>query len=205
MVKKYYLDIDQGTTGTTSMIFDDDWNICSKGYAEHTQYYPKRGWVEHDPVEIWNKTKQSVAMALDQAGIKPEDISVIWLDNQGETCMVWNKHTGEPVYNAIVWQDRRTAKMADELKKEWGEVIMKKNSVQVDVYFSALKIKWILDNVKNAWKQAAKRELLAGTLDAWLIWIFFVRHRFTSSTTGVHKLDGNANNNASQAGGDVDG
>ena len=170
MAKNYYLGIDQGTTGTTSMVFDQDWNVCSKGYAEHTQYYPKPGWVEHDPVEIWVKTKESVAMALDQAGITARDIRVIGQDNQGESCMVWDKKTGDPLYNAIVWQDRRTAKEADELKASWGEVIQKKTGVQVDAYFSALKLKWILDNVENAWSRLANGELLLGTLDTWLTW-----------------------------------
>jgi glycerol kinase len=170
MAKNYYLGIDQGTTGTTSMVFDQDWNVCSKGYAEHTQYYPKPGWVEHDPVEIWDKTKESIAMALDQAGITARDIRVIGQDNQGETCMVWDKKTGDPIYNAIVWQDRRTAKEADELKASWGEVIQRKTGVQVDAYFSALKLKWILDNVEDAWSRMANGELLLGTLDTWLTW-----------------------------------
>ncbi len=102
--KKYYLGVDQGSTGTTALVFDEEWDICGKGYTEHTQYYPKPGWVEHDPIEIWHKTKESVAMALDKAGLKAQDLRVLGLDNQGETCMVWDKNTGEPLYNAIVWQ-----------------------------------------------------------------------------------------------------
>ena len=170
MANAYYLGIDQGTTGTTALIFDEDWEICSKGYTEHTQYYPQPGWVEHDPIEIWNKTKESVSIALNNAGLKADDLRVIGLDNQGETCMVWDKNTGEPIYNAIVWQDRRTAKKADELKQSWGDLITKKTGTQVDAYFSALKIKWILDNVEDAWKKAEKGELLVGTLDTWLLW-----------------------------------
>ena len=170
MAKNYYVGIDQGTTGTTSMVFDEDWNVCSKGYAELIQHYPRPGWVEHDPVEIWEKTKESVAMALDQAGITARDIRVIGQDNQGETCMVWDKKTGEPIYNAIVWQDRRTAKEADELRASRGDAIQKKTGVQVDAYFSALKLKWILDHVENAWSRAANGELLLGTLDTWLTW-----------------------------------
>ncbi len=170
MTKKYYLGIDQGTTGTTALIFNEEWNICGRGYSEHKQYYPKPGWVEHDPIEIWNKTKESVAAALDQAGIKAKDLRAIGLDNQGETCMVWDKNTGKSIYNAIVWQDRRTAKAADELKDKYGELITKKTGLMVDAYFSALKIKWILNNVKNAWSKVDKGELLVGTLDTWLLW-----------------------------------
>jgi len=168
--KKYYLGVDQGTTGTTALIFDQEWDICGKGYTEHTQYYPKPGWVEHDPIEIWHKTKESVAMALDKAGLKAQDLRVLGLDNQGETCMVWDKNTGEPIYNAIVWQDRRTARAADEVKEEWGDLITQKTGLPVDAYFSALKIKWILDNVEDAWKKAEKGDLLVGTLDTWLLW-----------------------------------
>lgn len=170
MSKKYYLGIDQGTTGTTAIVFNEEWTICGKGYIEHKQYYPKPGWVEHDPIEIWNKTKESVAVSLDQANIKAKDLRAIGLDNQGETCMVWDKNTGKPIYNAIVWQDRRTAKSADELKEKYGDLITKKTGLTIDAYFSALKIKWILDNVKNAWKKVAKGELKVGTLDTWLLW-----------------------------------
>ena len=167
---KYYLGVDQGTTRTTALIFNEEWNICGKGYTEHTQYYPKPGWVEHNPIEIWQKTKESVAMALDIAGVRARDLRVMGLCNQGETCMVWDKNTSQPIYNAIVWQDRRTAGMSDELKGEWGDIITQKTGVRVDAYFSALKIKWILDNVENAWIKAEKGELLVGTLDTWLLW-----------------------------------
>ncbi|MGB5848923.1 MAG: FGGY family carbohydrate kinase, partial [Ignavibacteriaceae bacterium] len=170
MIKKYYMGIDQGTTGTTAIIFNEEWDICGKGYSEHKQYYPKPGWVEHDPIEIWNKTKESVAVALDKARIKAKDLRAIGLDNQGETCMVWDKNTGKPIYNAIVWQDRRTAKIADELKDKYGDLITQKTGLTVDAYFSALKIKWILDNVKNAWNKVDKGDLLVGTLDTWLLW-----------------------------------
>jgi len=120
--------------------------------------------------ELWRNTKESVTMALGKAGIRAQDLRAVGLDNQGETCMVWNKNTGEPIYNAIVWQDRRTARQADELKEEWGDLITRKTGVPVDAYFSALKIKWILDNVEGAWTKAEKGELLVGTLDTWLLW-----------------------------------
>jgi len=169
-MRRYYLGIDQGTTGTTSLIFDNEWKICGKGYTEHKQYYPQPGWVEHDPLEIWNKTIESVAQALDTAGLQAADLRAIGLDNQGETCMAWDRISGDPVYNAIVWQDRRTAQAADRLKEKAGERIRLKTGLQVDAYFSALKIKWIIDNVKEAGIKAERGELLVGTLDTWLIW-----------------------------------
>ncbi len=169
-MNKYYLGIDQGTTGTTSLIFDENWQICAKGYTEHQQHYPQPGWVEHNPMEIWEKTKESVAQALKGAGLKAKDLRAIGLDNQGETCMAWDKISGEPVYNAIVWQDRRTARAADRLKEDYGEMITRKTGVQVDAYFSALKLKWILDNIDSARNKSEKGELLVGTLDTWLIW-----------------------------------
>jgi len=193
MKKRYYLGIDQGTTGTTALIFNEDWDICGKGYAEHTQFYPQPGWVEHDPKEIWEKVKESVAIALDKAGLKAPDLRAIGIDNQGETCMVWDKNTGEPIYNAIVWQDRRTAKISDKLKEDHGDVITQKTGVPVDAYFSALKIKWILDNVENAWIKSEKGELLAGTLDTWLIWKMtsgevFMTDPSTASRTMLYNL-----------------
>ena len=167
---KYFLGIDQGTTGTTSIIFDEKWNICGKGYFEHKQYYPQPGWVEHNPEEIWDKTKESVAEALNHAKINANELAAIGLDNQGETCMIWDKKTGKPVYNAIVWQDRRTSKQADELKDEYGDLIMQKTGLTIDAYFSALKIKWILENVPGTKEKAEKGDLLVGTLDTWLLW-----------------------------------
>ncbi len=167
---KYFLGIDQGTTGTTSIIFDEKWNICGKGYFEHKQYYPQPGWVEHNPEEIWDKTKESVAEALNHAKINAKELAAIGLDNQGETCMIWDKKTGKPVYNAIVWQDRRTSKQADELKDEYGDLIMQKTGLTIDAYFSALKIKWILENVPGTKEKAEKGDLLVGTLDTWLLW-----------------------------------
>ena len=121
MKKQYILGVDQGTTGTTTLILNDNWDIVSRGYIEHKQYYPKPGWVEHDPIEIWEKTKQSIQLALDAGGISIKQIQALGLDNQGETVLLWNKATGVPVYNAIVWQDRRTAKQADILKEDQAQ------------------------------------------------------------------------------------
>jgi glycerol kinase len=140
MSQSYYLGVDQGTTGTTALILDEQWNVCGKGYKEHTQHYPKPGWVEHDPCEIWQRTQDSIGLALDAAGLRAGDIRVMGLDNQGETCMVWDRRTGEPVYNALVWQDRRTAEAADRLRTNHEEVIREKTGVTVDAYFSGLKI-----------------------------------------------------------------
>lgn len=173
MIRKhqiYYLGVDQGTTGTTVLLLDENWNLKSKAYSEHKQIYPKPGWVEHDPMEIWEKTKDSIRCALKSADVRTSQIRCLGIANQGETVMVWDKKTGIPVYNAIVWQDRRTSKMADVLKDECGDMISDKTGLVVDAYFSALKIRWILDNVEGTGKAAEKGDLLAGTLDSWLIW-----------------------------------
>ena len=115
MKKKYYIGLDQGTTGTTTLLLDETWNVVARGYKEHTQYYPKPGWVEHDPLEIWQRVMESMSMALSEGGVSAEDVACIGIDNQGETVMLWDKVTGAPVYNAIVWQDRRMARYADQM------------------------------------------------------------------------------------------
>ena len=121
--KKYCIGLDQGTTGTTTLLLDEKWNIVSRGYREHKQYYPKPGWVEHDPLELWQRVTESMNMALELAGATADQIKCIGIDNQGETVMLWDKVTGAPLYNAIVWQDRRMARYADELTKDYGELI----------------------------------------------------------------------------------
>ena len=170
MTKKYYLGLDQGTTGTTALLLDENWNVAARGYKEHTQYYPNPGWVEHDPIEIWDSILEAIDIALKQAGTDAHHIACIGLDNQGETVMLWDKNTGVPVYNAIVWQDRRTARYADELAAKAGDMIREKTGLVIDAYFSATKIKWILDNVEGAAEKAEKGDIIAGTLDAWMIW-----------------------------------
>jgi glycerol kinase len=115
ITKKYILGVDQGTTGTTTLVMDENWDIVSRGYIEHEQIYPKPGWVEHDPMEIWDKTKESIRLALEAGKIDIEEIKALGLDNQGETVMLWNKVTGLPVYNALVWQDKRTAEIRPDL------------------------------------------------------------------------------------------
>ncbi|WP_097027791.1 glycerol kinase GlpK [Clostridium peptidivorans] len=167
---KYYLGLDQGTTGTTALLFDENWDVMAKGYKEHTQYYPSPGWVEHDPMEIWNRILESIEMAANSANISVSDIKCMGLDNQGETVMLWDKYSGQPVYNAIVWQDKRTARMADELSKNYGDMIREKTGLVVDAYFSATKIKWIIDNVEGVKDKIAEGRVIAGTLDTWMIW-----------------------------------
>lgn len=170
MAAKYYLGLDQGTTGTTALLLNSKWNVAARGYKEHKQYYPKPGWIEHDPIEIWEAILESIKEALDIAGAKAEEIACIGFDNQGETVMVWDKVTGIPVYNAIVWQDRRTAREADALTEKYGELIREKTGLMIDAYFSATKIKWILDHVPEAREKAKEGRLIAGTMDSWMIW-----------------------------------
>ncbi|HBR01400.1 MAG TPA: glycerol kinase [Ruminiclostridium sp.] len=169
---KYYLGLDQGTTGTTALLLDENWNIAAKGYKEHTQYYPQSGWVEHDPMEIWTSILASIDMAVKEAGIDFHQIATIGLDNQGETVMLWDKNSGKPVYNAIVWQDRRTARYADKVAEQYGTMIREKTGLVIDAYFSATKIKWIIDNVEGVSDKIKNGDILAGTLDTWMIWKF---------------------------------
>ena len=170
MARKFYLGLDQGTTGTTALLLDENWKVAARGYKEHTQIFPNSGWVEHDPMEIWDAMLDSIDMALKEAGADSHEIACIGLDNQGETCMIWDKNTGKPVYNAIVWQDRRTARYADQLASQAGKMIREKTGLVVDAYFSATKIKWILENVPGVAERAKAGDLIAGTLDSWMIW-----------------------------------
>ena len=170
MARKFYLGLDQGTTGTTTLLLDENWHQVARGYKEHTQYYPNPGWVEHDPMEIWNAMLESIDMAMKEGGVLPSEIACMGLDNQGETCMVWDKNSGRPVYNAIVWQDRRTARDADAIAERAGDMIREKTGLVIDAYFSATKIKWILENVDGAMTKAKAGDLIAGTLDSWMIW-----------------------------------
>lgn len=170
MAQRYYLGLDQGTTSTTVLLMDSNWNIAGKGNKEHKQLYPQPGWIEHDPMEIWRAILEAIQQALENSGARPEEIACIGLDNQGETVVLWDKLTGMPVYNAIVWQDRRTSRYADTLSEEHGEMIREKTGLIVDAYFSATKIRWILDNVSGAREKAREGRLLAGTLDSWMIW-----------------------------------
>ena len=166
----YYLGLDQGTTGTTALLLDEQWNQISKGYKEVTQYYPHPGWVEHDPIELYQSLLCATRQALTAAGAAAGEIRCIGLDNQGETVLLWNRETGEPVYPAIVWQDRRTAMEADTLNAQWGDLIQSRTGLRPDAYFGATKIRWVLKNIPLAGELLNAHKLAAGTLDTWLMW-----------------------------------
>ena len=168
---KYIMALDQGTTSSRCILFDKAGNICSMAQREFEQIYPKPGWVEHNPVEIWSTQYAVMSEAMALVGAKPKDIAGIGITNQRETTIVWDKETGEPVYNAIVWQCRRTAKDINLLVKDgYADVIKAKTGLVPDAYFSATKIAWILSNVAGARKKAEEGRLLFGTVDTWLIW-----------------------------------
>ncbi len=166
----YVLAIDQGTTSSRAIVFDWQSQIISIAQKEFTQIYPKSGWVEHNPQEIWQTQVQTAIEAMRKANLTAEDIAAVGVTNQRETTVVWNRKTGEPVCNAIVWQDRRTSAFCDEIKKSHASLIRKKTGLEVDAYFSASKINWILENVPTARKQAENGEVCFGTIDSWLIW-----------------------------------
>ncbi|MBX9771636.1 MAG: glycerol kinase GlpK [Candidatus Obscuribacterales bacterium] len=168
-MKRYILSLDQGTTSSRAIIFDSDGKTIATGQLEFTQHFPQPGWVEHDPKEILKTQIDCVKECLAKSGLKPEDIACVGITNQRETTVVWDKKTGEPVYNAIVWQCRRTQDIAYELRAE-SEEFREKTGLVPDAYFSGPKIKWILDNVNGARERAEKGELLFGTIDTWLIW-----------------------------------
>ena len=170
-MKKYILALDQGTTSSRCILFDKQGNICSMAQKEFEQIYPHAGWVEHDPMEIWASQLSVATEAISKIGATGENIEGIGITNQRETTIVWNRHTGEPVYNAIVWQCRRTAeRIKDMVKNGWSDYIKKTTGLVPDAYFSASKIAWILDNVEGARKKAEAGDLLFGTIDTWLIW-----------------------------------
>ena len=170
-MKKYILAIDEGTTSARSILFDRNCNIISSSQHEFTQIYPQPSWVEHDPMEIYANQYATLTECIAKSGISPDEIAGIGITNQRETTILWNKNTGKPVYNAIVWQCRRTADICNELiEKGYSEEIQKITGLRIDAYFSATKIKWILDNVEGAKDMAEKGELLFGTVDTWLIW-----------------------------------
>ncbi|HEB65994.1 MAG TPA: glycerol kinase [Chloroflexi bacterium] len=171
MTKKYAAAVDQGTTSTRFMIFDHSGQVVGIHQKEHEQIYPKPGWVEHDPLEIWERTQEVIAGALEKSGVKPEEIAAVGVTNQRETTVVWEKATGKPVYNAIVWQDTRTDKICNELAKDGGQDRFRpKVGLPLATYFSGPKIRWILDNVPGAREKAEKGEILFGNIDTWVIW-----------------------------------
>jgi len=178
---EYILALDQGTTSSRAILFDRDQNIVALEQKEFAQYYPREGWVEHDPMEIYSSQYAVMMELLTKRDVSPKDIAAIGITNQRETTIVWDKKTGRPVRNAIVWQCRRTASIVDDLvqNRNLGEYIKKTTGLVPDAYFSGTKIKWILDNIENGHERAKKGELLFGTVDTWLLW----------KLSGVHATD----------------
>ncbi|WP_127137207.1 glycerol kinase GlpK [Flagellimonas oceanensis] len=170
-MNQYILALDQGTTSSRAVVFDKKGTIISVAQKEFTQIFPKPGWVEHDPDEIWSTQAGMAAEAVSKKGLKAAQMAAIGITNQRETVVVWDRNTSEPVYNAIVWQDKRTADYCDELKKEGkSNMIREKTGLVIDSYFSGTKVKWILDNVDGAREKAEAGDLIMGTIDSWLIW-----------------------------------
>ena len=170
-MSKYILSFDQGTTSSRAILFDHQGQIHATSQKEFTQIFPKPGWVEHDPLEIWSTQMGVATEAISSKGLAMNDIAAIGITNQRETTVVWNKITGQPIYNAIVWQDRRTSDFCDTLKKQGkAALIQEKTGLVIDAYFSGSKVKWILDHVEGARDLANKGELLFGTIDSWLVW-----------------------------------
>jgi len=182
---KYAAAVDQGTTSTRFMIFDHSGKVVGVFQKEHEQIFPKPGWVEHNPMEIWERTQEVIKGGLKKSGVSPKDIAAVGVTNQRETTVVWEKATGKPVYNAIVWQDTRTDKICDELAKDGGQDRFRsKVGLPLATYFSGPKIKWILDNVPGIREKAEKGEVLFGNIDSWVIW------NLTGGTKGgVHVTD----------------
>lgn len=171
MPEKYILSLDQGTTSSRAIVFDEKGSVINIAQKEFRQIYPKAGWVEHDGNEIWSTQAGVAAEAITGAGLNGKNIAAIGITNQRETTLIWDRKTGKPVYNAIVWQDRRTSDYCDQLKKDGlTETVQEKTGLIIDSYFSGTKIKWILDNVDGVRERAEKGELAFGTMDTWLIW-----------------------------------
>jgi len=184
-MSKYIVAIDQGTTSTRAIVFDHSGSIVSSGQLEHEQIMPKAGWVEHDPIEIWRNTQQAIGQALSKADITRHDVEAVGITNQRETAVVWDKTTGQPVYNAIVWQDTRTQSIVDRLAADGGvERFKPQVGLPLATYFSGTKIVWILENVEGAREKAEAGDLLFGTTDTWVLW------NLTGGTDGgVHVTD----------------
>lgn len=171
MEKKYIMALDQGTTSSRAIIFNKEGEIVRVAQKEFSQIFPRAGWVEHDAMEIWGSQSGVLREVIETAGIRPDEIASIGITNQRETTVVWDKHTGKPIYNAIVWQCRRTSELCDDLKQRGLEDEFKeKTGLLIDAYFSATKLKWILDNVEGSRDRARNGDLLFGTIDTWLIW-----------------------------------
>ena len=170
-MKNYCMALDQGTTSCRAILFDKNSNLIGSAKKEFNQIYPKPGWVEHDAMEIWGIQMGVMREVIETVGIKTEEIAAIGITNQRETTVIWDKNTGKPIYNAIVWQSRQTASICEDLKSQGLEDYIKESTgLLIDAYFSATKIKWILDHVEGSRERAKKGELLFGTMDTWIIW-----------------------------------
>jgi glycerol kinase len=189
MAEKYILALDQGTTSSRAIVFDRKGSIINTAQKEFKQHYPKAGWVEHDGNEIWSTQAGVAAEAITGAGLNGSNIAAIGITNQRETTLIWDRKTGKPVYNAIVWQDRRTSDYCDQLKKKDGLIkkVQQKTGLILDSYFSATKIKWILDNVDGVRERAEKGELAFGTMDTWLIWNFTRGEKHITDVTNASR------------------
>ena len=196
-MKKFLVAIDQGTTSTRVILFDLDGNVKFTSQFEFNQYFPKNGWVEHNPNEIWLTTLKALKKVIKKASLLKGKILSIGITNQRETTIIWNKRTGKAIYNAIVWQDRRTQEYCEKLKKKnYEKVFRKKTGLFIDPYFSATKIKWILENVKNAKKLLKSNNLLFGTVDTFLIWkLTDGKHHLTEATNASRTMLFNINSN----------
>ena len=170
-MKKYVISLDSGTTSNRAVIFDKDLNIKGISQQEFNQIYPKPGWVEHDANEIWETQYRVLKSVFDENHISSDDVAAIGITNQRETTILWDRNSGKPVFNAIVWQDRRTAEYCEKLKKDgYIDNIKQKTGLVIDAYFSGTKIKWILDHVEGVRARAEKGELAFGTVETWLVW-----------------------------------
>src|SRR5215470_12076664 len=171
MPSGFVLALDQGTTGSTALVVDPDGSVRARGYAEVPQHYPQPGWVEHDPEELWTTVERAATQALKAAGVSGDDVAAIGITNQRETTIVWDRATSAPIYRAIVWQCRRTARMCDRLRAAGHEpTVRERTGLVLDAYFSGTKIAWILDHVPDARRRAARGQLAFGTVDTWLLW-----------------------------------
>ncbi|MEG0497025.1 MAG: glycerol kinase GlpK [Carnobacterium sp.] len=169
--QKYIMSIDQGTTSSRAIIYDKNGRNVGSSQKEFTQFFPNDGWVEHNANEIWNSVQSVIAGAFIESGIRPTEIAGIGITNQRETTVIWDKKTGLPIYNAVVWQSRQSSEIADQLKEDgYADFFHKKTGLIIDAYFSATKVRWILDHVEGAQERAEKGELLFGTIDSWLVW-----------------------------------
>lgn len=186
--QQYIMAIDQGTTSSRAIIFDHDGNKVAISQQEFPQYFPQPGWVEHDPLEIWDSVQSVISNVMIKSQIKPYKIAAIGITNQRETTVIWDRHTGKPIYNAIVWQSKQTSDIAEQLIKDgYKDMIHKKTGLVIDSYFAATKIKWILDHVPGAREKASKGDLMFGTIDTWLLWNLSGRRVHATDVTNASR------------------